>query len=164
MMDLIGDHAMKMKQRYWCILMISSLLLFGCGSTAPAEQTTTSSDQSTEAVDIFDLPKNEAGYVDISVDQLSTALEDKDFTMVNVHIPYDGELPQTDAFIPYNEIESHLDELPADKDARLVLYCRSGSMSADAAHTLTDMGYTNIIDVQGGMRAWEAAGQTLIRE
>jgi len=91
-------------------------------------------------------------------------LQDKDFTLINVHIPYAGEIPQTDLFIPYNEIEQNTDKLPANKDARLVIYCRSGPMSATAAKTLLKLGYTQVFDVEGGMRAWQAVGYRLITE
>jgi rhodanese-related sulfurtransferase len=91
-------------------------------------------------------------------------LANKDFTMINVHIPYEGELPQTDAFIPYNEIEANLSQLPADKNARIVLYCRSGRMSTEAAPILVNLGYTNVVEVDGGMQAWQAAGGELIEK
>lgn len=102
------------------------------------------------------------GYQDITVDQLAEMMDDKDFTLVNVHIPYEGELLQTDLFIPYNEIAQHLDQLPA-KDEPIVLYCRSGSMSTTAAEVLVEEGYTQVMEVDGGMRAWEAAGYELLR-
>ncbi|GAH84674.1 unnamed protein product, partial [marine sediment metagenome] len=57
----------------------------------------------------------EATYTKISVKQLKQMLQEKDFTLINVHIPYAGEIPQTDLFIPYNEIEQNTDKLPPTK-------------------------------------------------
>lgn len=138
------------------LLALIILLIAGCGA---ADTSTASHSAPT---DIFVLPKNAAGYVDITVEQLKSALAIKNFSLINTHIPYEGELPQTDAFIPYNEIEANLSQLPADKNARIVLYCRSGRMSTEAAQTLVNLGYTNVVEVDGGMQAWETAGNELI--
>jgi len=88
-------------------------------------------------------------------------LESKDFTLVNVHIPYEGEIPDTDLFIPFNAIEQNLDKLP-DKNTPIVLYCRSGAMSTVAAKKLASLGYTNIYELDGGFNAWKASGRPLI--
>ncbi|HLB28050.1 MAG TPA: rhodanese-like domain-containing protein [Dehalococcoidales bacterium] len=100
-------------------------------------------------------------YKIVTVAQLKTLLESKDFLLVNVHIPYEGEIKGTDLFVPYNEIEQNLSRVP-DKNARIVVYCRSGRMSEIAAKTLAGLGYTDIRDVQGGMEAWTSAGYQLI--
>lgn len=102
------------------------------------------------------------GFTDITVSELSTMLEAKDFTFINTHIPYEGEIEGTDAFLPYDQIDAYADRLPADKDARIVLYCRSGRMSEIAATELVQRGYTNVYEVDGGMIAWEEAGLPLI--
>jgi rhodanese-related sulfurtransferase len=103
-------------------------------------------------------------YVNINAQQLNKMLEEKDFTLINVHIPYDGEIPQTDLFIPYSEVEGNADRLPQEKNAKIVIYCRSDRMSNVASMTLVEMGYTNVLNLKGGMRAWKEAGYVLIHK
>ena len=100
----------------------------------------------------------------ISVDELSQALKAKDFLFVNVHIPVEGNIPDTDLDIPYNEIEKQINKFPTDKNAKIILYCRSGSMGNTAAQTLTGLGYTNVFNLEGGYVAWEAAGNQFPEE
>lgn len=104
---------------------------------------------------------NAAGYMDITVDELAALLEQKSFTLVNVHIPYEGELPQTDVFIPFDKIADHLEQLPA-KDAPIVIYCRSGGMSTEAGAVLANLGYINVYELDGGFNAWAATGHQLV--
>ena len=82
--------------------------------------------------------------------------------VVNVHVPYEGEIEGTDAFVAFDQIDQHVAELPADKSAPLYIYCRSGRMSAEATPVLQRLGYTNIIDLKGGMNAWREAGLPLV--
>ena len=82
-------------------------------------------------------------------------------TVINVHVPYEGEIEGTDALIRFDAIVGD-QRLPADKGAEIVLYCRSGRMSVTAAKALAGAGYTNLYDLEGGMLAWEAAGKPLV--
>lgn len=146
------------------LLTLIVVLVAACGQ-APAEtgQITGSVQEAGggEAVDVEKRPRNADGYTDITVQQLAQMLPDRDFTLVNVHIPYQGEIPQTDLFIPFNEITEHQSELPA-KDEPIVLYCSSGNMSTQAAKALVKMGYTNVLEVDGGFSGWAAAGYELL--
>ncbi len=97
-------------------------------------------------------------YKNVSADELNSMLKKKDFVFVNVHIPFAGNIPNTDLSIPYDQVEHNLSQLPANKNAKIVLYCRSGRMSQMAAEELVSLGYTNIWNLKGGMVDWERAG------
>ncbi|SOC47934.1 Rhodanese-related sulfurtransferase [Blastococcus aggregatus] len=82
--------------------------------------------------------------------------------VINVHVPDEGSIEGTDAAIPFDRIEQQKAALPADRGTPLAVYCRSGSMSADAVATLTELGYADIVDLRGGMQAWSAEGRPLL--
>lgn len=101
-------------------------------------------------------------YYDISPDYLNAMLKKKDFIFINVHIPYEGEIEKTDLFIPYNRIQNVLEQLPKDRSAKIVLYCRSGSMSTTASKNLVRLGFNNVWNLEGGMIAWKNQGYPLL--
>ena len=51
-----------------------------------------------------------------------------------------------------------------DKAKRIILYCASSGRSALAVKTLKEMGYTNIAHIDGGLKAWTAAGLPVEKE
>jgi rhodanese-related sulfurtransferase len=55
-------------------------------------------------------------------------------------------------------IERDVERFFPDKDDPLVLYCGGGYRSALAGDSLLKMGYTNVISMDGGWRAWVEAG------
>lgn len=126
-------------------ILIAAVILVGCRSKSVTGVTVTAVGGS---------------YQNISSDELNAMLKNKDFVFVNVHIPFAGNIATTDLSIPYDQIGTpeNLSQLPDDKNAKIVLYCRSGRMSAIAAEVLVSQGYTNIWDLAGGMVDWEAAG------
>lgn len=134
--------------------LVASLIMAACGSGNDSSDACGASG-STGAVD-------GDKHTNVSPAVLSAMLAAKDFPLVNVHIPYEGEIRGTDLFIPYNAIEQDLDELPADKRAKIALYCRTGRMSDMAARALVALGYTNVWNLDGGMIAWEEAGYQLV--
>lgn len=142
-------------------LLVAAFALAACTPSAsgspPAQPTTAGDESETQQVPV------EGGgfYTDVGPAGLARMLETKDFPLINVHVPYEGEIEPTDLFIPYTEIGANLDKLPADKNARIVLYCRSGSMSAIAARELVANGYTDVWNLDGGMIAWQDAGYPL---
>ncbi|HEY9720680.1 MAG TPA: rhodanese-like domain-containing protein [Oscillatoriaceae cyanobacterium] len=60
-------------------------------------------------------------------------------------------------------IERDIEQAVPDKNAPLVLYCGGGFRSALAADNLQRMGYTNVLSLAGGWRAWQAAGAPIVQ-
>lgn len=107
---------------------------------------------------------SEQGFAILKSADLAVMLREKDFAFVNVHVPYEGEIANTDAFIPYDKIAANLDKLPKDKGAKIVLYCRSGRMSEIAAQALAKLGYSRVSHLAGGMNDWKQSGYQIIEK
>ncbi|WP_420597354.1 rhodanese-like domain-containing protein [Deinococcus sp.] len=58
--------------------------------------------------------------------------------------------------MPLSEFAQQYSELPKDKE--LIVICRSGARSAQAAQHLLDNGYSNVSNLKGGTMAWQEAG------
>ena len=69
-----------------------------------------------------------------------------------------GMLPDA-LYIPMHLLPLRMNELPRDRD--LVLYCRSGARSYHACAFLLQQGFTNAINLRGGIIAWARAGNDI---
>jgi len=127
-------------------------LLAGCSSAGQKSSTANGKEPAQAA----------AAFARLDPGAFAERMKDKDATVINVHIPYEGELEQTDAFIPFDKILGD-SRLPKDKHSEILLYCRTGRMSEEAGNALHAAGYTNLAHLEGGMRGWEAAGRKLIQ-
>lgn len=138
---------------------VVAAVLVGCSGS----DSSSSSVATEPAVDEAPVDEAPAGSVElVDPGALVDALDaNPDLPLINVHIPYEGHIDGTDEFIAFDSILESSD-LPDDRSAPIALYCRSGNMSAQAATALIDAGYTNVIDLDGGMNAWYAAGYQLL--
>ncbi len=80
---------------------------------------------------------------------------------INVHVPDEGSIEGTSLWIPFDEVEAHAAELPP-AGTPIALYCLRGDMSAEAAPVLARLGYSDIVELEGGFRAWESSGRPLL--
>lgn len=95
---------------------------------------------------------------EINVQQLKQKLDaGENFLFVDVREPHEYEEFNLNAkLIPLGTIPDSLDEFQ-NKDAEIVLHCRSGGRSGQAQRYLESLGYTNVTNVVGGVLAWREA-------
>ncbi len=98
----------------------------------------------------------------VGPDEFASAIAESGRLTINVHVPYQGDIAGTDLSIPFDRIAEQSDRLPRDRGTPLAIYCRTGPMSATAAETLTSLGYTDVVELEGGMKAWQASGRLFI--
>lgn len=125
------------------LVMLAALLLAACGGASTAAD----SPATVQLVSPADIAPRLPG--DLS----------QDFIVVDVRTPQewseDGHIEGA-TLIPVDEIPSRAPaELP--QDAEIVVYCRSGNRSAQAADWLISNGYTNVKDL-GGINDWKGQG------
>ena len=158
---------MRLRRLAACGALMGALLLAACGGEqANAPDGSGGPEGKGQANAVPEAPSGEVGervsvpggsFIRVSPTELRGMMQQQDLELVNTHVPFEGNIPGTDLSIPYDEIGRNLDRLPGE-DARIVLYCRSGNMSAEAARTLVGLGYTEVWELRGGMIAWEKAG------
>ncbi len=134
-------------RKFWILvgILMLALLLAACQAKTIGQQAST----------------DNGSYTVVSVQELQELLEDKDFTLINVHTPWQGDIPQTDQRLAYDQIEQSLAQLPAEKDTKIVVYCLTSGMAKIAVNSLLGMGYTDIWMLDGGTTAWEEEGFSL---
>lgn len=114
--------------------LILVFVLSGCVSTKEAKPTY----RQINAEEAMEIMEKESGYIILDV-RTSEEFQEK-------HIPNAINIP--------NETigNGEMKELP-DKDQLILVYCRSGNRSKQAAEKLVKLGYTNIVEF-GGINSW----------
>jgi rhodanese-related sulfurtransferase len=110
---------------------------------------------------LFDSPAarpSPAGYKDISPADVS--LPAQGVRLVDVREPHEyagelGHVPGSE-LVPMQSVLAHA--AGWDRDAALLLICRSGGRSGSVAQALQRAGFTRVMNLAGGMLAWNAAG------
>jgi phage shock protein E len=100
----------------------------------------------------------------LSPAEVSSLLATSDPIVINVHIPYAGDISGTDTSISYNNVDAIEACLNYDHCADVLLICLGGGMSQSAGNELIKRGYLRVRDLNGGMQAWEAAGYPLLKD
>jgi rhodanese-related sulfurtransferase len=108
----------------------------------------------------------------LTVDQVADEIETGNAVLVDLREP--GELAEQGVIVgavhaPRGMLEFYADPSSPyhrsrfDPSARTILYCASGGRSALACDLLRQLGYADVAHLDGGLKAWKAAGRPVVR-
>jgi rhodanese-related sulfurtransferase len=97
---------------------------------------------------------------EVNVDEAQRKLESGTATLIDVREDSEWEAGHARGaqHLGKGVIERDIEQRVPDKSAQLILYCGGGFRSALSADNIQKMGYTNVLSLAGGWRAWQAAG------
>ncbi len=100
------------------------------------------------------------GWGSIKAEDLNLALAENPPFLLDVREPAEVEEGRIAGavHVPLREIGKNLNLLPADLNAPIVVYCKSGHRGAIAMVALGALGYTNVLNLAGGIGGWTGAG------
>lgn len=134
------------------------LLLAGCGSAAESPTSTSSAGLHSEKQ-----PRTASGgSQSLGPQDFADAIDTPGVVTINVHIPYEGDIAGTDLTVPFDQLHEQITALPSVRSTPLAIYCRSGRMSRIAAETLAELGYHDVVELAGGMQAWQQSGRPVV--
>ena len=88
-----------------------------------------------------------------------------DFVIMDVRTPeeYSNEHIAGSILLDFNadDFEAGLDKL--DKNKTFLLYCRSGNRSGKAADIMSELAFTDVYDIDGGINQWKAEGYPTVK-
>ncbi|MEO7174372.1 MAG: rhodanese-like domain-containing protein [Saprospiraceae bacterium] len=96
---------------------------------------------------------------DITVQELKARIDaGETLNLIDVREPYEyDEFNIGGRLVPLAEIMTVLPDFEDQKDAEILVHCRSGKRSDMAKQLLQGMGLTNVRNVLGGILAWQEA-------
>lgn len=121
-------------------LVIAVALLTGCSSTSDA-------------------------VTDVDVAEAQQIVDDGGAVILDVRTPEEFAAGHLPGAININVEASDFDTKVAglDESAETLVYCRTGNRSGVATDKMAELGFTDMSDLQGGIEAWAAAGEEIVR-
>jgi rhodanese-related sulfurtransferase len=135
------------------ILAVTAIFTLACSGGSSNDTTTT----------IGTKVNVEGGsYTSVNSAELYQMLQNKDFTLVNTDPMPNLVIPDTDLFIPHNELLEDLSSVSQNKTEKIVIYCMIGSNSSLVAVEFEKMGFSDIYNLAGGIVGWQQQGYPVV--
>lgn len=142
-------------------LAITSFAFTACAQSENSSTTTSSESTETSA------QQEEAAATVVSVgpEEFASMMESNPGILIDVRTAdeYSGGHLEGAKLVDYygSDFEANINEL--DRDVPVYVYCRSGGRSGRSASQMEEMGFKTVIDLSGGIMAWESAGKETIK-
>lgn len=139
------------------LIIILTLLLCSCNDANETEYYPNAEDPVKNNSDsLSESEDTKAKYKKITAEEAKKRMDEND-SLIIVDVRSESEYAEKHIagaiLIPNETIIDKMPELLPDPDAEILIYCRSGNRSRQAANKLIDLGYTNIYDF-GGIIDW----------
>ncbi len=98
----------------------------------------------------------------ITVQELKSKIDNgESIHLVDVREPHEhAEFNIGGILLPLGKVQTmQIEDIESLKDETIYIYCRSGNRSGQACLILGTMGFPNVINVAGGMLAWQEANK-----
>ncbi len=93
--------------------------------------------------------------LEMNVEDLQESLKSQTVVILDVRTDEEYQISHLPSVhIPLQELTLRLDELP--KEQSYAVICRAGGRSAQATMLMLDAGFKQVVNVAGGMTAWQA--------
>ena len=138
--------------RLFSLLLASVLLVSFGGCKAKEEAPLSTEAPTTKTTEMINMT-----YEQISQDEAKRIMDtESDYIIIDARTQeeYDEGHIENAILIPEYEIQEKAPELIPDKNALILVYCRSGRRSKIASEALVQLGYTNVKEF-GGIIDWE---------
>jgi rhodanese-related sulfurtransferase len=101
---------------------------------------------------------------EITVEDLNNKMgTDHQFILIDVRTEKEylaGHIEKA-IWIPRGFLEFKIQKVTSEPQSELILYCRAGSRSALSTETLIEMGFENVLNLQGGFKEWVNNGYNI---
>ncbi|MCF6346631.1 MAG: rhodanese-like domain-containing protein [Thiomicrorhabdus sp.] len=105
-----------------------------------------------------------SGFKSVNTDEATRLFNDGAFMLdVRASNEYKEGLIGDAKNISASDLSSKMNLLPKDKEKPIVVYCLSGMRSSNVASKLVKAGYTQVVNLSGGINAWKAAGLPVVK-
>lgn len=115
---------------------------------------------------LFDFIRNKGDKTLLSPVEATLLINREDAVVVDVRDETEfvrGHIPNA-RHLPLADLARRSGELEKFKNRHIILYCASGSRSANALAQLRKAGFEKLFNLRGGMMEWEKAGQPVSRK